>query len=290
MSIAVTGGDGEFGRAVLEALGKRTREPRVATVRELGTAQRIPGVDYRPGDFDRPDSLRGSLSGVDAVLINATFFGADPSLRRRRVSSAIRAAAGAGVGRIVLTSWPDLDNARLPAVQDYKDLEALVTTAGPAWTILRLGYGLPVALARDVVWARAGGELVAPAAGARVTPADVTDLAEAAAVVLAQPGRHDSVVHELSGPDSITWDELAELADLPFRAVTDDAYRDYLSRFNLPAEVAQQLIDMYADFRSDWASTPTLTLGELTGHAPVPGIEAVSRQVSRFPAGLGQGR
>jgi NAD(P)H dehydrogenase (quinone) len=284
MSIAVTGGNGEFGSTVLQALGKRTREPLVATVRDLSQAQRIEGVDYRPGDFDRPDSLRASLSGVDAVLINATFFGADPSLRRRRVSSAIGAAAEAGVGRIVLTSWPDLDHATLPAVQDYKHLEALVKTAGPAWTILRLGHGLATALGRDVVWAKSGGELVAPAAGARVTPADVADIAEAAAVVLTQPG-HDSVVHELSGPDSITWDQLAELAGLPFRAVSDDAYRDYLARFSLSAGIAQQLIDMYADFRSDWASTPTVTLGELVGHAPVPGIEAVSRQVSRFPAG-----
>jgi NAD(P)H dehydrogenase (quinone) len=284
MSIAVTGGNGEFGSTVLKALGKRTREPLVATVRDLARARRIEAVDYRPGDFDRPDSLRAALSGVDVVLINATFFGADPSLRRRRVSSAISAAAEAGVSRIVMTSWPDLDDATLPAVQDYKHLEALVKTAGPAWTILRLGYGLAIALARDVVWARAGGELVAPAAGARVTPADVTDLAEAAAVVLTQPG-HDSVVHELSGPDSITWEQLAGLAKLPFRAVTDDAYRDYLARFNLPAEVAQGLIDMYADFRSNWASTPTATLGELIGHAPVPGVEAVNRGVSRFPAG-----
>jgi NAD(P)H dehydrogenase (quinone) len=42
---------------------------------------------------------------------------------------------------------------------------------------------------------------------------------------------------------------------------------------------------MYADFRGDWASTPTVTLGELIGHAPVPGIEAVNRGVSRFPTG-----
>jgi NAD(P)H dehydrogenase (quinone) len=284
MSIAVTGGNGEFGSAVLQALGMRTREPLVATVRDLAKAQRIEGVDYRPGDFDRPDLLCGSLSGVETVLINATFFGADPSLRRRRTSSAIRAAAEAGVSRIVLTSWPDLDHATLPAVQDYKHLETLVKTAGPAWTILRLGYGLAIALARDVVWARAGGELVAPAAGARVTPADLTDLAEAAAVVLTEAG-HDNVVHELSGPDSITWEQLAELAESPFRAVTDDAYRDYLARFSLPAEVAQELIDMYADFSSDWASTPTVTLAELIGHAPVPGIEAVARGVSSFPAG-----
>jgi len=284
MTIAVTGGNGEFGRTVLESLSQRTREPLVATVRELARAQRIRGVDYRSGDFDDPDSLRASLSGVDAVLINATFFGADPSLRQQRVSSAIGAAADAAVGRIVLTSWPDLDRATLAAVQDYKHLEALVTRAGPAWTILRLGSGLAVALARDVVWAEAGGELVAPAAGAAVTPADVTDLAEAAAVVLTESG-HDRVIHELSGPDPVTWDQLAELASVPFRAVADDAYRDYLTRFNLPAGIAQQLIDMYADFRSDWASTPTRTVAQLIGHPPVPGIEAVSRGVSRFLAG-----
>ena len=283
MTIAVTGGNGEFGRAVLGALHKRACEPLVATVRDLAKVHRIPGVSYRPGDFDQPDSLRASLSGVDAVLINATFFGADPSLRYPRVSSAIRTAAEAGVGRIVLTSWPDLERATLPAVQDYKRLEALATASGPAWTILRLSYGLPVALARDVVWAKAGGELVAPAAGARVTPADVSDLAEAAAVVLARH-EHGDAIYELSGPDSITWEHLAELAGLPLRAVCDDEYRDYLTRFSLPAEVAQQLIDMYADFRSDWASKPTATMRELIGHSPVPGIDAVSRQVSRFPA------
>jgi len=283
MTIAVTGGNGEFGRAVLEALAKRTREPLVATVRDLAEVHRMPAVDYRPGDFDQPDLLRASLSGVDAVLINATFFGADLSLRYPRVSSAIRTAAEAGVDRIVLTSWPDLEQASLPAVQDYKRLEALASTSGPAWAIVRLSYGLPVALARDVVWAKAGGELVAPAAGARVTPADVSDLAEGAAVVLTQH-EHGSALYEFSGPDSVTWEHLAELAEVPFRSVSDDEYRDYLTRFSLPPEAAQQLIDMYADFRSDWASKPTGTLSGLIGHSPVPGTDAVSRQVPRFPA------
>ncbi|HVT66565.1 MAG TPA: NAD(P)H-binding protein [Trebonia sp.] len=282
MTIAVTGGNGEFGRAVLEALGARTREPCVATVRDLAQVRPLPGVDYRLGDFDQPDTLRAALAGVGTVLVNATFFGADPALRRPRVTAAIRAAAEAGVGRIVLTSWPDLDHAALPAIQDYRHLEACAKTAGPAWTILRLGYGQGVALARDVVWGRSGGELVAPAAGARVTPAAVSDLAEAAAVVLAEPG-HEGVVHELTGPDSLTWDQLAELAGVPFRAVTDDQYREYLTRFRLPDPTVQDLIDMYADFRSGWSGTPAPALRALTGRPPVAGLEAVSRAVARFP-------
>jgi len=285
MTIAVTGGNGEFGRAVLESLAERAGEPVVATVRDLAKVQPVPGVDYRPGTFDDPETLRTSLAGVDALLMNATFFGADPALRLPRVAAAIGAAAQAGAGRIVLTSWPDLEHATLPDIQDYQLLEALVQTAGTAWTIVRLGHGLADAVARDVVWGKAGGELVAPAAGARVTPAAVTDLAEAAATVLAAPG-HESAMYELTGPDQVTWNDLAGLADVPFRAVTDDEYRDYLSRFSLPAATVQQLIGLYAEFRSGWNSTPTPALARLIGRAPVPGIEAVSRRVVRFPARL----
>jgi len=283
MTIAVTGGTGEFGHAVLQALRTRISDAVVvATVRDLTKAQPLPGVEHRPGNFDDPDTLRASLTGVDTVLINATFFGADPALRLPRTAAAIRAAARAGVGRIVFTSWPDLDHATLPAIQDYHELETLVKTAGPAWTILRLGYGLATAIARDVVWGKAGGELVAPAAAARVTPAAVTDLAEATAAVLTQPG-HDHLVHELTGPDELTWDDLAALAGVPFHPVDDDEYRTYLSRFNLPPAMMQQLIEMYRDFRGAWASTPTPTLANLTGRAPTPGIQAVSQRIAQFP-------
>src|SRR5438477_5398041 len=108
MTIAVTGGNGEFGRAVLASLAARSGRPLVATVRDLARVEPLAGVDYRPGDFDDPATLRASLAGADAVLINATFFGPDPGRRRPRVAAAIQAATEAGVGQLVLTSWPDL--------------------------------------------------------------------------------------------------------------------------------------------------------------------------------------
>src|SRR5690348_17334029 len=114
MSIAVTGAHGEFGRAVLESLRQRTTEPLIGTVREPTGSDQLPGVDYRPGNFDEPDTLRASLAGVDTVLVNATFFGPDPTRRLGRVTAAIHAATTAGVDRIVLTSWPDLERAGQP--------------------------------------------------------------------------------------------------------------------------------------------------------------------------------
>src|SRR3569833_272788 len=285
MTIAVTGGNGEFGSAVIAQLRNLTDRPIVATVRDVAKGGHLTGGDYRPGDFDDPETLRASLAGGGTVLINATFFGADPARRLPQVTAAIGAAADAGVGRIVLTSWPDLENATMPLVQDYRRLEAAAKSAGPDWTVIRLSVGFADAVARDVVWGRKAGELVAPAKDARVTPAAVTDLAEAAAVVLTQAG-HDGEVLELTGPDAIGWHDVVELAGVPFRAVPADEYVAYLTEnFNLPDTAARQLAALYADFRGPWASTPTTTVTELIGHPALPGTEAVRRRVGRFPAG-----
>lgn len=283
MSIAVTGGNGEFGRAVLAQLRHLAREPVVATVRDISKADKLPGVDYRPGNFDDPATLRTSLAEVDTVLVNATFFGADPSLRLPRVTAAIGTAAKAGVRRIVLTSWPRLETASMPSVQNYRELEAALKAAGPAWTIVRLNIGLADALARDVVWGRQTGEIVAPARAASAAPAAISDLAEATAIVLASP-RHDGEVLELTGPDELNWDDLSAAAGVPFRAVSDQEYISYLAeKFGLAPETAALLTALYADFREGRSGT-TGTLRNLLDRPAVPGIEAVAARVALFPA------
>jgi NAD(P)H dehydrogenase (quinone) len=227
--------------------------------------------------------LRASLADVDTVLVNATFFGADPSRRRTRVRAAIDAATAAGVRRIVLTSWPDLERSTMPTVQDYRELEADVKAAGPTWTILRMAVGLADAVARDVVWGRQKGELVAPAKGASITPAATVDLAAGAAAALVSRSLDGAVV-ELTGPDAIGWDELAAIAGVPFRAVSDDEFVAWvMENFGLPEAVAQQLAALYADFRSPWAGTPTSTLAELLGRPATSGTDAVRDRVDRFP-------
>ena len=286
MGIAVTGGNGEFGRAVLAQLlaqsQSRAQEPVVATVRDISKADKRPGVDYRPGDFDDPVTLRSSLAGVDTVLVNATFFGADPSLRLPRVTAAIDAATSAGVRRIVLTSWPRLEKATMPSVQNYRELEAVLKAAGPAWTIVRLNIGLADALARDVVWGRQMGEIVAPARGASAAPAAISDLAAATAIALASP-QHEGEVLELTGPDELDWNDLAAAAGVPFRAVSDQEYTAYLTeKFGLPPETAALLTALYRDFREGRSSTAG-TLADLLGRAAVPGIEAVKARVAVFP-------
>ncbi len=286
MRIAITGANGEFGRGVLEAVAARRPEAHlVATVRDPDRAADLAarGIDVRPGDFDEADALHDSFGGADLVFVNATFFGAAPELRGRRVENAIRAAAGAT--RIVLTSWPSPERTALPSVRNYAESERLVQHAGPAWTILRLGYGIADALARDVTWAREDGELVAPAADGGATPASVADLVDAAAATVVEAG-HENACYEITGPTAIGWSDLAALAgsldgrEIQYRAVGDDEYRAYLAqRRNLPESVIDTLLALYAEFRSGWNATPTPVLGQLIGRTPLDSLEAVRQRV-----------
>lgn len=169
-------------------------------------------------------------------------------------------------------------------VQDYVASEALVRSAGPKWTILRFGAGLADALARDVIWARRDGELVAPAAQATSVPAAARDLAEATARV-ATGARHENKLYELTGPRAIDWSDLASLASeadatrRPYRAVTDAEYRDYLAGLGLPENYVDGLFALYSAFRSGWNSRPDPTLARLLGRDPVDPIDAVRERL-----------
>jgi len=289
MSIVITGANGEFGRGVLDAVAALAPgEDLVAAVRDVGRAAdlRERGLEVRPGSFDDPQALAGAFAGARAVLVNATFFGVASELRGRRVAAAIRAAADAGAGRVIVTTWPDLDHAALPAVRDYAQSERLVREAGPAWTILRLGYGLADAGARDVIWARRDGQLLAPAAAARCAPAAVPDLVDATARAITGAG-HEGRCYELTGPRAIGWDDLAALAasldgrDIRYRPAGEEEYRAYLAARGLGGPVIDGLLGLYAEFRSGWAATPAPDLARLLGRDPVDSLDAVRQRVPR---------
>jgi NAD(P)H dehydrogenase (quinone) len=293
MSIVITGANGEFGRGVLDAVAAIAgAQHLVAAVRDPARAADLQerGIEVRPADFGDPAALPAAFRGASTVFVNATFFGAAPELRGQRVAAAIRSAADAGAARIVVTSWPDLDHAAMPSVRDFAQTERLVQAAGPAWTILRGGYGLADAVARDVVWARRGGELVAPAGAARVTPAALPDLVQAAAVTVTETG-HENTRYELTGPRAVDWNDLAGLAaelegrDIRYRPVDDDQYRGYLAGLKLPASAADSLLALYAEFRSGWNAVPAPDLAALLGRAPADTLDAVRARAARL-AGL----
>jgi NAD(P)H dehydrogenase (quinone) len=275
--IIVTGANGPFGRLVVEHLVSLVPASEVvASVREPDAFTL--SVQVRRGDFNDPATL--DFSGADTVFLNATNYGSPPEMRGAQQANAIAAARDAGVRRIVLTSWQDADRCPLPSMVDYPATERLVAGSVPAWTVLRVGYGLAAALARDVITARKAGVLSAPAGQARVAAAATADLAEAAARVVAS-GDHDGVTYDLTGPDAAGWAELAELAGpgIAYRPAGDDEFSAQMAAGGFPAAAMDQLLALYAAFRGGWANTPTGDLARLLGRPPTPTLDAVAQAV-----------
>lgn len=285
--IIVTGANGPFGRLVVEQLITLVPAERVAiTVRDPAAAGllRERGVDVRRADFGEPRTVADAFTGAGTVFVNGTYYGAAPEVRGPQLTGAITAARAAGAKRIVVTSWQDAGNNTIPSMTDFRATEEFLKTAGVAWTIVRVGYGLAAALARDVIAARRDGVLDAPAGSARVAVGATSDQAEAAARVLADGAAHDGRQYDLTGPDTIGWPDLAAMAGpaIEYRPATERDYRARAVAAGFPETVADQLLALYAAFRTGWAGTPTGDLAHLLGRPPVSAREAVQQAVDAW--------
>jgi NAD(P)H dehydrogenase (quinone) len=283
--IVVTGGNMVVGRLVAGHLLDQLPAGQVTvTAREPRKAGPLKdrGADVRHADPDEPATMVRAFKGADTVLINGTNYDIDPATRSQRQTAAITAAAESGAGRLVITTWQDLDHCLLPQVSDYPATETRAMAAGIPATILRLTCDLAALVAREVRWAVAAGTLIAPAGRARTTPAAITDLAEGTANVLREAG-HEGVTYELTGPDAVSWDDLAALASsisgkkVRYQPVEDREYREHVTALGLPEVAIGMLLDYYAAVRGGWASSPTSDLAQLLHRAPAGTIEAIRR-------------
>ncbi|GAA4262511.1 NAD(P)H-binding protein [Dactylosporangium darangshiense] len=279
--IIVTGGNGPFGRAVINKLG--TGREVAASLRDAGKAQalREQGVAVRQGDFGRPGTLTDAFVNGDVILINATYYGTAPDVRRQHMRDALEAAVAAGAKRIVVTSWQDAERSTIPSTADFPETERAVRELPVAWTIVRVGYGLAAALARDVIAGRRDGVLTAPAGDARLAVGATEDQGEAVARILAgEDGVHDHRTYDLTGPDTIGWEELAAMGGVEYRPETDADYRARSVANGFPPHVADQLLALYGSIRSGWAGTPTGDLAALLGRTSITASEAVRQAVA----------
>ncbi|WP_225824319.1 NmrA family transcriptional regulator [Streptomyces naphthomycinicus] len=182
--ILVTGANGNLGAATLAALRARGA---AAT-----GGSRTPGEGMRRLDFDDHAGL--DLTGVSTLVLVSAGYAEDDRVVGRH-AAVLDAAARDGVGHVVYTSLTGAGD-HLGFALAHRATERLVRAGAVPWTILRNGLyaelfgGLLTWTADGVESAFGDGALAA------VTRAD---LAEAAAIVAADPARHRGRTHELVG-------------------------------------------------------------------------------------------
>ena len=208
MSIVVTGATGHLGRLIVTAL-LRNGVPAseiIAAGRKVENLSDFAdqGVRVARIDFNEPSTLADAFAGADTLMLVSS---SEPGQRIPQHQAAVDAAKAAGITRVVYTSAPRADTSELILAPDHKATEELIAASGLASTILRNGW-YTENYAGDVAQAGATGTLISSVGDGRVASASRADYADAAAVVLANPG-HEGKVYELSGDVAWNFTDLA---------------------------------------------------------------------------------
>jgi NAD(P)H dehydrogenase (quinone) len=219
--IAVTGATGALGRRVVERLAGREDVALRLVVRETARAPRVPGAEVAavPGGYADGPGLTAALAGVHTLYLVSA---AEAEDRLQQHRTAVAAAAGAGVQRVVYTSFLGAapDAVSTLARQHAATEEALAAT-GVRTTVLRHAmYADFVPFFAVLEDGRA--VIAAPADDGRASFVSRDDLADvAAAVLLDDSPALDGAVLDVTGPEALSLDDAAAvLAEVTGRPAT----------------------------------------------------------------------
>ncbi|WBO68415.1 NAD(P)H-binding protein [Streptomyces camelliae] len=273
--IIVTGANGHLGRRVVDRLVTRVPVEQVGvSVRDPLRAQALAdrGVRVRQGSFTDPAALAHAFEGATQVLVVSVDKMGDEAVRQHR--TAFEAAVAAGARRVLYTShMGTAATSRFEACRDHAADEAALRACGVPFTALRNGFHAASAL-QLLGPALETGEIALPEDG----PVCWTlhdDLAEAAAVLLADEGRFDGPTPSLTAGQALTFADIPGIATrVTGRAVkritiSDEQFRERLTGHGLPAERADQLLGIFAASRAGEFAGVDPTLAGLLGRAPV---------------------
>jgi NAD(P)H dehydrogenase (quinone) len=273
--IVVSGASGQLGRRTVEYLRDRVDAGRVVALSRTPERLADLGVVTRHADFDDPAGLPAAFDGAERLLLISTDAVGQPGVRVRQHTSAIEAAAKAGVGHVLYTSFVRTTEPGNPAfvAADHAGTERALVDSGLPYTVLRENiyldlqlFSLPGAVAAGVLATNDGD-----GATAYLTR---DDIAAVAATVLAEGGYENQRL-DLTGPAAVTQSEIAsilsEVTGVPVRyqPLTDEqAVAGMVEHAGMPEPIAQAYATFGRAAREGWLNGVTDVVEQVSGRRP----------------------
>ncbi len=262
--ILVTGATGRIGTHVVSELRERGAPFRVLS-RDAARARQILGdVEVAEGDFDHPETLEPAMTGVDHVFLLTP--GAPNQVAQE--DAVVQAAKRAGGRHIVKQS---VFGAALQSpsalVRWHAESERLIESSGLGWTFVRPTLFMQMATA----FLAPDGAIYSSVGDARLALVDARDVAAVAVAALTQPG-HVGHHYHLTGPESLTWYEVAERLSRIGRPVRYVPVSEDVARQNLTGVLPPWRVEPTLEFNREMANglydAVTHDVQDVTGRPP----------------------
>jgi uncharacterized protein YbjT (DUF2867 family) len=269
--VIVTGAAGRIGGEVVRLLSSRGIRVR-ALVRDPKRVEGLkgPGVEVVVGDLARPITLDPAFRGTDKLFLVSS---PDPDVETLH-GNAIEAAKRTGIRHVVRISSIGASQA-CPAMllRVHGEVDEKLSRSGLSYTILRphFFYQNTLMYAPTI---NADGAIYGIWKDGAFGAIDLRDVAIAAAAVLTSNG-HSGRVYDLTGPEALTHERLAEILstalDRPVRYedVPREVVREGL-RGVLPDWLAEGFLDMAALFATGKLSELSDAYERVTGKKARP--------------------
>lgn len=266
-SLAVTGATGRLGGRVARLLAERGLGQRLL-VRDPSRAPRLTGAEVVRCPYEDSEDTRAALAGVDVLLMVSAAESADRLDQHRGL---VDAAAAAGVRHVVYPSFMGAAaDAGFTLARDHGATEDHLRASGMRTTMLCDCFYADVfpLFATD-------GVIAGPAGDGRVAAVAIADVARVAADVLAAPESHEGRVYELTGPEALTLDEMADAitraTGRPTRYREETLEEAYASRsgYGAPPWQVDAWVSTYTAIRDGELERVTDDVAQVTGRPPL---------------------
>jgi uncharacterized protein YbjT (DUF2867 family) len=268
--ICITGAGGTVGREVIQQLELAGVPFRAAYFsKEKVDAALANGIDAIIIDYNHPETLRAAFRGCDKLFL----LGPNALNQTQLELNAVEAAKAVGVQHIVKQSVMGAEDKTFSLALLHRPVEQAIEASGMAWTFLRPNSFMQnvVTFMSDTI--KAESVFYSASGEAKIAHVDVRDIAAVAVKALTEP-THAGQAYTLTGPEAITYDELAqELSAVLGRSIhhislpPEDLKHGMLAE-GLPEAIADRMLDLERYYREDQASRITNDILRVTGQEP----------------------
>ena len=275
--IFVAGATGRMGGAVVAHAGRQMRV-RAGTRSGGAVAKADEAARF---DLDDPATFDPALAGCDRLFLMRP----PPTTSRGPFDRLMAAVRRAGIGHVVCASVWGAERSR---VLPHRHMEAAVRESGIGHTFLR-----PADFMQNLADVHGQAiaerhEIAVPAGDGRSAFLDADDVGAATAAVLADPGAHAGRGYDLTGPQALTFEEVAGIMSavlgrtIQYRRVSVPRFIFEQVRGGRPASLALIMTALYSAQRFGKAAPVSSDFERLTGRAPGSLAGFVERERGRF--------